>query len=123
MQTTCLFNLIFRLYNKESVLEYLLDKSTSDAADHIRSLKVIWKWKMLLKGNCCFVHSNFVLLKFSGPIITFRKNALNFQNHIIKDDLTFRKSTKLKLCISWVTKPSSFRVTAFDGSCNSDSCC
>ncbi|XP_072045981.1 replication termination factor 2-like [Amphiura filiformis] len=28
-----------RLYNKESILEYLLDKSTSDSADHIRSLK------------------------------------------------------------------------------------
>ncbi|XP_071807928.1 replication termination factor 2-like [Asterias amurensis] len=28
-----------RLYNKESVLEYLLDKTTSDSAQHIRSLR------------------------------------------------------------------------------------
>lgn len=28
-----------RLYNKESILEYLLDKSTCDSADHIRTLK------------------------------------------------------------------------------------
>lgn len=49
--------LCFRLYNKDAIIEYLLDKSAerpnAEAVVHIRGIKVCYRWSCL--QLCAFV--------------------------------------------------------------------